>query len=125
MGDDPLPTTPPSNEGIQVPPAVRKLATEHAIDLSQVKGTGKNGRVLKEDVLNFVNSAPSRQATNVGMPSRVPSGKVLATPVVRHLAKERGIDLSDVHGSGEDGRVLKEDILAHMRQPSATAAGGV
>lgn len=38
--------------------------------------------------------------------------KVLATPVTRRLAREYGIDLSEVEGSGPQGRVLKRDILA-------------
>lgn len=35
-------------------PAVRQLATEHGVDLSQVKGTGAGGRVTKKDVQDFV-----------------------------------------------------------------------
>jgi pyruvate/2-oxoglutarate dehydrogenase complex dihydrolipoamide acyltransferase (E2) component len=35
-------------------PAVRQLATEHGVDLSQVKGTGAGGRVTKKDVQDFI-----------------------------------------------------------------------
>lgn len=38
---------------------------------------------------------------------------VLSTPTVRGLAKEYGIDITDVHGTGTDGRVLKEDVLRY------------
>lgn len=41
-------------------------------------------------------------------------GRFLATPAVRGLLKEHNIDISDVKGSGKDGRVLKEDIQAYI-----------
>lgn len=42
-------------------------------------------------------------------------GKILTTPAVRRIALENNINLKDVTPSGRDGRVLKEDILAHMK----------
>ncbi|CAK9318504.1 unnamed protein product [Citrullus colocynthis] len=38
---------------------------------------------------------------------------VLSTPPVRDLAKQHGIDINDVRGTGTDGRVLKEDVLQY------------
>ena len=49
----------------------------------------------------------SREA---GIPSAI-QDKVLTTPAVRKIAKEIGIDLSSVRGSGPKGRILKEDII--------------
>lgn len=39
---------------------------------------------------------------------------VLCTPAVRHIAKQYGIEISDVHGTGKDGRVAKEDVSKHL-----------
>ena len=45
----------------------------------------------------------------------------LATPAVRHLSKELAVDITEIQGTGKDGRVLKEDVykFAEIR----TAAG--
>jgi len=49
-------------------------------------------------------------------------GKALAKPPVRKLAKDLGIDLSQVVGSGEGGIVTRADVEAHVAGASATAA---
>jgi pyruvate/2-oxoglutarate dehydrogenase complex dihydrolipoamide acyltransferase (E2) component len=43
-------------------PVVQRIAAEHGIDLSQVTGTGRGGRVRKQDVLAFTESAPAAAA---------------------------------------------------------------
>ena len=43
----------------KVSPAARKMATEAKIDLDKVKGTGKNGIILKEDIMELMGSKPS------------------------------------------------------------------
>jgi 2-oxoglutarate dehydrogenase E2 component (dihydrolipoamide succinyltransferase) len=46
-------------EGAKTSPAVRKLAREHKLDLSQITGSGRGGRVTKDDVVAHVTSAPA------------------------------------------------------------------
>jgi 2-oxoisovalerate dehydrogenase E2 component (dihydrolipoyl transacylase) len=56
-----------------------------------------------------------------------PKGKhaTFATPAVRHLTKELGVDLSEVNGTGKDGRVLKDDVNQFAKQrDSAPATSG-
>lgn len=50
-----------------------------------------------------------------------PKGKMagLATPAVRHLSKELQVDITDIDGSGKDGRVLKEDIYKFVQARDA------
>ncbi|ODA81783.1 hypothetical protein RJ55_00287 [Drechmeria coniospora] len=46
----------------------------------------------------------------------------LATPAVRHLSRELGVDIADIDGSGKGGRVLKEDILKFVQGREAAAS---
>lgn len=48
-----------------VSPAVRRLVAEHKLDVSLIKGTGKDGRIVKEDVESFLKTkqAPTAPAT--------------------------------------------------------------
>ncbi|MBL6691572.1 MAG: dihydrolipoyllysine-residue acetyltransferase [Pseudomonadales bacterium] len=48
-------------------------------------------------------------------PAITPGGKVHAGPAVRKQAREYGVDLGDVKGSGRRGRVLKEDIQEYVK----------
>ena len=47
--------------------------------------------------------------------------QVHASPGVRRAARELGVDLSKVKGTGEKDRITKEDVLAFLRGPSAPA----
>jgi 2-oxoisovalerate dehydrogenase E2 component (dihydrolipoyl transacylase) len=53
------------------------------------------------------------------------SGKVLAGPAVRRVAREYDLDLSQVPGSGKDGRILKEDVLRYREGLTAGPAPAV
>jgi pyruvate dehydrogenase E2 component (dihydrolipoamide acetyltransferase) len=45
-----------------------------------------------------------------------------ASPSVRRLARELGLDLNTIKGSGEKGRIVKDDLLAAVRGPAAPSA---
>jgi len=47
-----------------------------------------------------------------------------AGPAVRRLARELGVDLARVKGSGPGGRIIREDVVAAVRQASAAAPTG-
>ena len=48
---------------------------------------------------------------------------VHAGPSVRRIAREMGVDLTKVTGTGEKGRITKDDIMAFLRGPAPAAAG--
>lgn len=51
--------TPPAISNAQdAGPSARRLAAEHNVDVKQISGTGKEGRITRDDVMSFVNKAP-------------------------------------------------------------------
>ena len=57
------------NQKVLSTPAVRKMAREHQLDLATIVGTGRQGRVLKEDILGFLVGAnqSSPSSTTAGI----------------------------------------------------------
>ncbi len=49
----------PAGDAEKVGPAARKLIDENGLDASQIPGTGKNGGITKEDVMNFMANKPA------------------------------------------------------------------
>ena len=50
------------------------------------------------------------QASTNGQVSASSNGRIKASPLAKKLAAEKGIDLKNVHGTGDGGRITKEDI---------------
>jgi len=76
-------------QGADLSPAVRRLVAEKDLDASQIKGTGKGGRVTKEDVENYKPaSAPAQvQAPAMNLSSR--AEKRMTMPRLRARIAER------------------------------------
>jgi pyruvate dehydrogenase E2 component (dihydrolipoamide acetyltransferase) len=52
----------------------------------------------------------SEQVTEISEPSTENGGRIKASPLARRIARERGVDLSAVAGTGPEGRVVAEDV---------------
>jgi pyruvate dehydrogenase E2 component (dihydrolipoamide acetyltransferase) len=50
------------------------------------------------------------------------SGRIKASPLARRIARERGIELSQLRGTGPDGRIVAEDVERAEAQPATPAA---
>jgi len=61
---------PAEGEAPKTSPAVRKLLDEHNLDAAQIKGTGKDGRVVKEDVLRHIDEQKSREKDQEAAPQK-------------------------------------------------------
>lgn len=68
----------PAGDAEKVGPAARKLIDENNLDASQIPGTGKNGGITKEDVMNFMANKPA-SAPAAAAPAAAPAA---ASPAV-------------------------------------------
>jgi len=68
----------PDSAGIYVTPLVRKLASQHGVDLSSVTGTGVGGRIRKQDVLDAAapKAAPAAEQSAPAAPKAAPALEV-------------------------------------------------
>jgi 2-oxoisovalerate dehydrogenase E2 component (dihydrolipoyl transacylase) len=83
------PTAPPA--GGRNSPAVRRLAEQHGVDLSQVRGTGIGGRVTRKDIESHIESGGPGEATGDGAGDRripvTPIRKMIAANMVRSASE--------------------------------------
>ena len=118
----PAPVSSPQNDSkplaVTATPVAARLAAEHNLDISQIKPNG--GQIRKEDVLTFLKDEGKgmKDETTPIYPSHV-----LASPKARRLAKERGIDLRQVRGTGPDGAALAIDLPAESPSPIRRGKG--
>ena len=107
---EPTPAAAPSQSDgeVRASPIARRLARELGIDLTLVAGTGPGGRIVEKDVVEYTPATSTETAAE-----QLP-GWVKASPLARRLARERGIDLAQVNGSGPGGRVVEKDVLDYV-----------
>ncbi|NRP10523.1 MULTISPECIES: 2-oxoglutarate dehydrogenase complex dihydrolipoyllysine-residue succinyltransferase [unclassified Marinobacterium] len=70
----------PAGDAEKVGPAARKLIDENGLDASQIPGTGKNGGITKEDVMNFMANKPA-SAPAAAAPAAAPAAAQPAVSV--------------------------------------------
>jgi pyruvate dehydrogenase E2 component (dihydrolipoyllysine-residue acetyltransferase) len=74
------PERPGNGDKIRSSPLVRRIAREHAIDLSQVPGTGAGGRVSKDDILAAVEGGAHPAGAPAGAPAAKPAPPPTGSP---------------------------------------------
>jgi pyruvate dehydrogenase E2 component (dihydrolipoamide acetyltransferase) len=84
-------------------PVAKRMAEAQGISLTQVQGSGRDGRITRADVESFLTTTPSM--------ATVESTDLRATPAARRVARERKLDLGQITGSGPRGRVQEMDVV--------------
>ena len=93
-------------------PLAQRVAAEAGVGIEQVPPSGRDGRVTRQDVEQFLRS-------------RQPGEKPRATPAARHLARQNALDLATIAGSGPHGRIQAADVQSTPRTPVAVAQAEV
>ncbi len=117
-------------EGQKASPLASRIAAEHNLDLSQVTPTGK--RIQKADVLTYLQTQETMttQHNGASIPTEPVSGTsngprlLMASPKARRLAREQGLELSTLTGTGPNGAILATDVLS-AKTPTDTVGTDV
>jgi pyruvate dehydrogenase E2 component (dihydrolipoamide acetyltransferase) len=109
-----------------VSPVVARIAAEHNIDPNAVPGTGRGGRVTKQDILAFVEqgppaTAPAPPATATPAPS-APSGEAPAPKTAPAAAATPSAPQPQPGEQVEPVSAMRRGIAEHMRRSLDTAA---
>ncbi|MEZ5743040.1 MAG: 2-oxo acid dehydrogenase subunit E2 [Sphingomonadaceae bacterium] len=108
-----------------ISPEALKLAEAEGVDIANIEGSGRGGRITYQDVHQALR--PAAQPTLSGT-AELPAEdyKLYASPLARRIAAMYGVDLSGIDGSGARGRISKADVLAKVpdgAEPSVYTTG--
>jgi pyruvate/2-oxoglutarate dehydrogenase complex dihydrolipoamide acyltransferase (E2) component len=96
-----------------ISPVVRRMADEHGVDLSQVEGSGRRGRVTKKDLLAFLGDTPD---------TRHPTPDTPLEPALHSESPYREEPVQPAPASGQELSVMRKSIGQHMVRSLQTAA---
>ena len=116
-----------------------KVSTGSLIMVFEVEGAAPAAAPAKQEAAAPA-AAPAQAAKPAAAPAAKAEGKsefaendayVHATPLIRRLAREFGVNLAKVKGTGRKGRILREDVQAYVKEavkraeaaPAATGGG--
>ena len=108
--DDPLVEVQTDKTTVEIPSPAEGKVARILVAEGEVVPVGTVLVVIGEDGSE---RPPSVSDTSQGQsPGRVQEGRVRATPLVRRMAAELGVELSSIEGTGPQGRVTEEDVRA-------------
>jgi pyruvate dehydrogenase E2 component (dihydrolipoamide acetyltransferase) len=116
-------------------------AMAEGVLLKQLLDQGEEGRVLEpiayigepseeieaerdSDKIEPVAQIPKTEVASTATAPPSTDGHVAAAPAARRLAREHGLDLSTIVGTGPGGRIIRDDVLAAISVVPASAASG-
>jgi pyruvate dehydrogenase E2 component (dihydrolipoamide acetyltransferase) len=119
-GDEPTAETPAAAPTDEAEDPSRVTEEEGTEEGEPAPGREEEREEGREAGLEDAAEQPTR-ITEREPEARRDGGRVKASPLARRLAKERGIDLSGLSGTGPEGRIVAEDVERAAAGPSGTA----
>ncbi|KAK6376016.1 hypothetical protein LTS17_007267 [Exophiala oligosperma] len=107
------PKTPPGKHASLATPAVRGLLKEHGLAIEDITGTGKDGRVLKEDVYKHLetSSTSSPASASTSTPSNKPTVDAVQTETPQKLSPVQSAMFKSMTGSLSIPHFLYSDTI--------------
>jgi 2-oxoglutarate dehydrogenase E2 component (dihydrolipoamide succinyltransferase) len=109
-------------EGKFVSPVVARIAAEHDVDVSQVEGTGRGGRVTKKDILKFIESGADAPDSTVAARAAPAPEPAPAAPSARPAPVAAPAAPAGAGETVEPMSAMRKGIAEHMRRSLDTAA---
>ncbi|WP_372633424.1 dihydrolipoamide acetyltransferase family protein [Cohnella sp.] len=92
---------------------------------SDAQPAGDNSATGGADTKGQPAQQPATEAAPAAAAQPASNALVLATPSVRKLAREKGVAIAEVSGSGKNGRITRDDVLAYASGGAPKAAAAV
>ena len=101
-----------------------KGADYKALLSADKEGSKPEEKKEEEKPVSVASSTPVVANVPATQVSSSSNGRIKASPLAKKIASEKGIDLSQVNGTGTDGRIVKKDVEEYVptSQPQATGA---
>lgn len=116
------------NSGDLIAKMIKTVVMENKVPTATVQATAPEAKKEVAKAPATIQAAAATSAPEATSVLTQKSKKVYASPSVRRLAREFGVDLGFVKGTGRKTRILKEDIKAYVKEqlnkPAVAATGG-
>ncbi|MCS6823464.1 MAG: pyruvate dehydrogenase complex dihydrolipoamide acetyltransferase [Cytophagaceae bacterium] len=100
---------------------IGEAGTDYTPLLQQASATAQKESKVKETSISHTETQTQLSSGNGTITSNESSQRVKISPLARRLAKERGINIHEIKGTGENGRIVKRDIEAYKSASATTS----
>ncbi|MDR1565682.1 MAG: 2-oxo acid dehydrogenase subunit E2 [Treponema sp.] len=104
-------------ERLFISPRAKMRAKELGVDYLIVHGSGQGNMIVERDIIAAAQSGSALKNSVTAGPD-----KPAATPLARKIARQSGLDLAGIQGSGSGGKITRSDVVTKIQAKSP--AGG-